>query len=78
MRPEKPLAVMRLAVKDGACRAADIGDTRRLELLHVVGWHHGAPKGSGTASPEALALMKANSLEVDVKERLEGPGLSAA
>lgn len=60
---------------DAACRRADVGDTRRLELLHTVGWHHGPPKGGGAGSPEALALMRANALEVDVKERLEGPGL---
>ena len=47
---------------------------RRAELLHAIGWHHGPPPGQapGAASPEALALWRANQLEVGVKARLEG------
>ena len=58
-----------------ACPAA-----RRAELLHVIGWHHGPPPGqaAGAASPEALALWRANALETGVKARLEGPGPGVA
>ncbi len=59
-----------------AARSARLSSTRRAELLHAVDWHHGPPPGQppGAASPEALALWRANQLEVSVKARLEGPG----
>jgi 3'-5' exoribonuclease len=57
-------------------RRVSLAPTRRAELLHVVDWHHGPPPGQmpGAASPEALALWRANQLETAVKARLEGPG----
>ena len=63
-----------------AARAAGLPAARRAELLHVIGWHHGPPPGqaAGAASPEALALWRANALETGVKARLEGPGPGAA
>ena len=63
-------------IVDGAARRAGMADDRRLALLHAVGWHHGPPAGASPngASPEALALWRANSLETAVKGRLEGPG----
>jgi len=62
-----------------AARSAGLPASRRAELLHVIGWHHGPPPGQapGGASPEALALWRANHLEVGVKARLEGPGPGA-
>jgi len=62
-----------------AARAAGLPAERRAELLHAIGWHHGPPPGQapGGASPEALALWRANHLEVGVKARLEGPGPGA-
>ncbi len=59
-----------------AARRAGLTPTRRAELLHVIDWHHGPPPGQApsAASPEALALWRANSLETAVKARLEGPG----
>jgi 3'-5' exoribonuclease len=59
-----------------AARAVGLPGVRRAELLHVAGWHHGPPPGSapGAASPEALALWRANQLETGVKARLEGSG----
>ena len=61
----------------GACRSAGLSTERRLELLHAVGWHHGPPAGMspGSASAEALALWRVNTLETSVKTRLEGPGI---
>lgn len=49
---------------------------RRLALLHAMAWHHGPPAGPApaAASPEALALWRANALETGVKARLEGSG----
>lgn len=63
-------------IVDGACRRAGLAEERRLALLHAIGWHHGPPAGQppGAASPEALALWRANQLETGVKARLEGPG----
>jgi 3'-5' exoribonuclease len=63
----------------GAARAAGLDPGRRAELLHAIAWHHGPPPGQapGAASPEALALWRANQLEVGVKSRLEGPGPGA-
>ena len=60
----------------GAAERAGLPAARRLALLHVVGWHHGPPAGQapGAATPEALALWRANALETGVKTRLEGPG----
>jgi 3'-5' exoribonuclease len=57
-----------------AARRAELDETRRLQLLHCVAWHHGppAPAGPQQASPEALALMRLNAAEVQVKARLEG------
>ena len=57
-----------------AARSAGLPASRRAELLHVIGWHHGPPPGQapGTASPEALALWRANGLEAGVKASLEG------
>ncbi|MEQ8834646.1 MAG: HD domain-containing protein [Miltoncostaeaceae bacterium] len=48
--------------------------SRRIRLLHAMGWHHGPPagQGAGAAEPEALALWRANQMEVGVKARLEG------
>jgi 3'-5' exoribonuclease len=62
-----------------AATKAGLASARRLELLHAIAWHHGPPAGQppGTASPEALALWRANSLETAVKTRLEGPGTTA-
>jgi 3'-5' exoribonuclease len=59
-----------------AARRAGIGVERRAALLHAMAWHHGPPPGQGPggASPEALALWRANALEAGVKGRLEGPG----
>lgn len=59
-----------------AARAARLASVRRAELLHALDWHHGPPPGQapGAASPEALALWRANQLETGVKARLEGPG----
>ena len=59
-----------------AARRAGLAAGRRAELLHAIDWHHGPPPGQapGAASPEALALWRANSLETAVKSRLEGPG----
>ncbi len=59
-----------------AARRAGLSPTRRAELLHAIDWHHGPPPGQapGAASPEALALWRANQLETAVKARLEGPG----
>lgn len=61
-------------IVDGAARAAGLDEGRRLRLLHAVAWHHGPPagQGPGAAEPEALALWRANQLEVGVKARLEG------
>ena len=60
----------------GAAGGVGLTSERRLALLHAVGWHHGPPAGqpAGAASPEALALWRANALETGVKARLEGPG----
>ncbi|MCB0882369.1 MAG: HD domain-containing protein [Thermoleophilia bacterium] len=62
-----------------ACRRVRLPQDRMLALLHCVAWHHGPPPGQapGGASPEAVALMRANDLEVRVKSRLEGGGLDA-
>jgi 3'-5' exoribonuclease len=59
-----------------AARAAGLPAVRRAELLHAMDWHHGPPPGQPptAASPEALALWRANQLETTVKARLEGPG----
>ena len=61
---------------DAAARRVHLPDARRLALLHVTGWHHGPPAGqhANSGSPEALALMRINSLETQVKSRLEGSG----
>jgi len=66
-------------VADAAGRAG-LEDSRRLALLHCVSWHHGPPPPAGPqqASPEALALMRLNAAEVQVKSRLEGPGAEGA
>lgn len=62
-----------------AARRAELDQPRRLALLHCVAWHHGPPPPAGPqqASPEALALMRLNAAEVQVKSRLEGPGPEA-
>ena len=62
---------------DEAARAADLADDRRLALLQAIAWHHGPPAGAhiSQASPEALALWRANALEAGVKARLEGVNL---
>lgn len=59
-----------------AARAGGLPAVRRAELLHAMDWHHGPPPGQppGGASPEALALWRANQLETAVKARLEGSG----
>jgi 3'-5' exoribonuclease len=59
-----------------AAARAGVPAGRRLALLHAVAWHHGPPAGqpATAASPEALALWRANALETGVKARLEGPG----
>ena len=59
-----------------AARRVGLSSSRRAELLHAIDWHHGPPPGQapGAASPEALALWRANQLETSVKARLEGPG----
>ncbi len=59
---------------DEAARAVALPDEQRLALLHVIGWHHGPPAGAhiSQASPEALALWRANAMESSVKARLEG------
>jgi 3'-5' exoribonuclease len=63
-----------------AARACGLPTGRRAELLHAIDWHHGPPPGQspGAASPEALALWRANQLETGVKARLEGPGAAIA
>jgi 3'-5' exoribonuclease len=60
-----------------AARRSGLSSGRRAALLHAIAWHHGPPPGQppGGASPEALALWRANGLEAGVKARLEGPGL---
>jgi 3'-5' exoribonuclease len=57
-----------------AARTAGLAEDRRLALLHCVAWHHGPPPPAlpQQASPEALALMRLNAAEVQVKSRLEG------
>ncbi len=57
-------------------RGVGLPSARRAELLHAIDWHHGPPPGQGpaSASPEALALWRANRLETAVKARLEGGG----
>lgn len=62
---------------DEAARAAGLPDDRRLALLQAIAWHHGPPAGAhiSQASPEALALWRANALEAGVKARLEGVNL---
>ncbi len=59
-----------------AARRVGLSSSRRAELLHAIDWHHGPPPGQapGAASPEALALWRANQLETSVKARLEGHG----
>jgi 3'-5' exoribonuclease len=59
-----------------AARRVGLPAVRRAELLHAMDWHHGPPPGQppGAASPEALALWRANALESGVKARLEGSG----
>ena len=66
-------------IVDRAARGAGLAESRRLALLHVIAWHHGPPAGQppNGASPEALALWRANALEAGVKGRLEGPGPDA-
>lgn len=63
-----------LQMVDQAAQATGLGDDRRLPLLHVVSWHHGPPAGQhvGQASPEAVALWRANAMEAGVKARMEG------
>jgi len=63
-----------------AARRAELEETRRLALLHCVAWHHGPPPPAGPqqASAEALALMRLNAAEVQVKTRLEGSGTDSA
>ncbi len=62
---------------DEAAHAAGLTDDRRLALLQAIAWHHGPPAGAhiSQASPEALALWRANALEAGVKARLEGVNL---
>jgi 3'-5' exoribonuclease len=69
------LALGHEMVADAAARAG-LEREPRLALLHAVAWHHGPPAGQAPsgASPEALALWRANALEAGVKARLEGPG----
>jgi 3'-5' exoribonuclease len=64
-------------ILEGVAKRTGLSAERRLALLHAVGWHHGPPPGMspGSASPEALALWRVNSLEAGVKARLEGPGI---
>ena len=66
-------------IVENAALAAGLGAERRVGLVHALSWHHGPPPGLATqsASPEALALWRINSLETGVKSRLEGPGLAA-
>jgi len=68
-----------LEIVGEAARRAELEEPRRLALLHCVAWHHGPPPPAGPqqASPEALALMRLNAAEVQVKARLEGPGPDA-
>ena len=59
---------------DEVSRQVGLAPDRRLALLHVIGWHHGPPPGAhiSGASPEAIALWRANALEAGVQARLEG------
>jgi 3'-5' exoribonuclease len=68
--------VLGLQIVADAARRAELEDSRRLALLHCVAWHHGPPPPAAAhqASPEALALMRLNAAEVQVKARLEGAG----
>lgn len=72
------LAIGTRIVEDAARRTGLPGE-RRTGLLHTIAWHHGPPAGqpSTGAEPEALALWRANQLEVGVKSRLEGHGTGA-
>jgi 3'-5' exoribonuclease len=65
-----------MEIVGAAAASTGLAPDRRLDLLHAVAWHHGPPPGQapGSASPEALALWRANTLETAVKARLEGPG----
>jgi len=65
-----------MRIVEDAGREARLPADRLLALLHCVAWHHGPPPGQGPggASPEALALLRANALETQVKSRLEGSG----
>jgi 3'-5' exoribonuclease len=59
---------------DEVSHQVGLAPDRRLALLHVIGWHHGPPPGAhiSGASPEAIALWRANAMEAGVKARLEG------
>jgi 3'-5' exoribonuclease len=60
-----------------AAAAVGLPAPRRLALLHCIAWHHGPPGGAAPqqALPEALALMRLNAAETQVKGRLEGAGI---
>ncbi len=62
-----------------ACRRVRLPDDRTLALVHCVAWHHGPPPGAAPsqASPEAVALQRADDMEVRVKSRLEGGGMDS-
>jgi 3'-5' exoribonuclease len=66
-------------IAGAAASAVGLPAARRLALLHCIAWHHGPPGGAAPqqASPEALALMRLNAAEVQVKGRLEGAGIEA-
>ena len=77
---EEGAALGHLAIGDAMiaerATASGLAPGRALALRHAVAWHHGPPpdRSPQQASPEALALQRANALEVAVKARLEGPG----
>lgn len=68
-----------VSLVEEACRRTRLESARTLAVLHCIAWHHGPPPGQviGQASPEAVALLRANALEVQVKSRLEGGGLDS-
>ncbi|HEY4278123.1 MAG TPA: HD domain-containing protein [Conexibacter sp.] len=60
-------------IEERAARVPELGDERRLALLHCVLSHHGPDSAPGRrfGSIEALALARINALDASVKGALE-------